>query len=271
MSPLKRYLLLILVFSLIEFAVLGFLNSEYALKISMLIYMWTPALAALLTLGKRFKELKASLLVRSPRGLLAIALGLFIPLVHLALTRSIFSKLWIEPSVVLYILKGREVSLTQLISLGLIAGATVNAIAALGEEIGWRWFLYNELRSWGKLRASVAIGATWALWHWPLLFYGYNFPQSRVLGLLPFALTLIPLTYVMLFLVDLGGVFPSAVLHGTVNALLPLEYIALSSLPDWLRPPAGIGGAIGWTIIGIATYLLANRASLSKWKRLERS
>jgi len=44
---------------------------------------------------------------------------------------------------------------------GLVAGATINALAGFGEELGWRRFLYKELSHLGFWRSSVVIGAIW--------------------------------------------------------------------------------------------------------------
>jgi len=47
-------------------------------------------------------------------------------------------------------------------------------ISAVGEESGWSGYLIDPLQArWGALRASLILGAIWALWHWvPLLHVG---------------------------------------------------------------------------------------------------
>lgn len=51
---------------------------------------------------------------------------------------------------------------------GLVAGATVNAIAGFGEELGWRGLLQKELSQLGFWRASLVTGVVWGLWHAPV-------------------------------------------------------------------------------------------------------
>ena len=65
----------------------------------------------------------------------------------------------------------------------LMAGPTINAIVALGEELGWRGLLMHELKSLGFWRSSFAIGFFWGLWHLPMIVNGYNYPGYPILGL----------------------------------------------------------------------------------------
>jgi hypothetical protein len=64
--------------------------------------------------------------------------------------------------------------LASMVLIGLVLGPTLNAIGGLGEEIGWRGFLYKELGSLGFWRCSLVTGVLWALWHVPLFFEGYG-------------------------------------------------------------------------------------------------
>ena len=50
------------------------------------------------------------------------------------------------------------------------AGVTVNALAALGEELGWRAYLMPLLaRHVGVFGAVVIAGIAWGLWHVPII------------------------------------------------------------------------------------------------------
>ena len=61
-----------------------------------------------------------------------------------------------------------EAALWALVLLqGLFAGATVNLLAALGEELFWRGYLWEKLRERGFWPASLEIGFYWGLWHAP--------------------------------------------------------------------------------------------------------
>ncbi|MBT5659349.1 MAG: CPBP family intramembrane metalloprotease, partial [Rhodospirillaceae bacterium] len=63
-----------------------------------------------------------------------------------------------------------------LIALG--AGIIPNALAAAGEELGWRGYLWSEMRDKGFWRASMTIGIVWGFWHAPIILMGYNYPTA---------------------------------------------------------------------------------------------
>ncbi|MBR5382661.1 MAG: CPBP family intramembrane metalloprotease, partial [Clostridia bacterium] len=50
-------------------------------------------------------------------------------------------------------------------------GPFVNMILALGEEIGWRGFLYPQLKTrFGRRKGWILGGVIWGAWHWPLIW-----------------------------------------------------------------------------------------------------
>jgi membrane protease YdiL (CAAX protease family) len=92
---------------------------------------------------------------------------------------------------------------------------------ALGEEIGWRGFLYPRLRAkLGDTLAVLAVGVIWGVWHAPLLLLGYNYPTLapgwRLVWMSVFC---IELTAILAWVRQRSrSVWPAAIGHGTVNA-----------------------------------------------------
>lgn len=79
---------------------------------------------------------------------------------------------------------------------GLLAGATINAVAGFGEELGWRGLLLRELSSMGFWRSSAVIGLVWGIWHAPIILQGHNYPQHPLAGvfmMVVFTLLLAPI------------------------------------------------------------------------------
>src|SRR5699024_12517232 len=74
---------------------------------------------------------------------------------------------------------GADISATVLIVMtviqAFIAGITINALMAFGEEAGWRGWLQNALEPLGHLRPVLLIGVIWGLRHAPLIAASYNF------------------------------------------------------------------------------------------------
>lgn len=106
----------------------------------------------------------------------------------------------------------------QLVSMPM--AAFLNAIPALGEELGWRGWLLPKLLPLGTVPALLISGIVWGLWHAPLILLGYNYPGTP--GWLA-------MTCMVIMCILMGGVFgwlrlrsasvwPSALAHGALNA-----------------------------------------------------
>lgn len=102
----------------------------------------------------------------------------------------------------------------------LIAGPSINAAAAFGEELGWRGLMGTELRSLGFWRPAFVTGVVWGIWHLPFIVNGYNYPGYPVLGPLMMTGLTVLLAPLLLFVrIRARSVFAPAVFHGTFNAL----------------------------------------------------
>jgi membrane protease YdiL (CAAX protease family) len=88
----------------------------------------------------------------------------------------------------------------------------------LNEEFGWRGVVLPRLQlHHSALAASVFVGVTWALWHWPLVFF-----PSTMLYHVPFVLYLVQICALSIIFTWLynstGGSLLIAILfHGSVN------------------------------------------------------
>jgi len=137
---------------------------------------------------------------------------------------------------------------------GMVAGITVNAIAAFGEEAGWRGYLLRHLLPLGFWRASLIIGTVWGLWHAPLILLGHNYPQHPVLGVFMMTLWTILLTPVLNYItLRAKSVFAAAIFHGTLNGTLGLSILYLRGGSDLT---AGATGVAGMLALGIMNLLL---------------
>ena len=99
---------------------------------------------------------------------------------------------------------------------GLVLGATVFALAAFGEELGWRGLLLTELAPLGFWRLSLVTGLVWGLWHTPLVLLGLQFPDEPVVGLLTMTGATVALSPIYTYLtVRAGSVLAATFFHGS--------------------------------------------------------
>jgi membrane protease YdiL (CAAX protease family) len=142
---------------------------------------------------------------------------------------------------------------------GLIAGATINALFAFGEEYGWRGYLLDTLSPLGFWKASLFIGIIWGIWHAPLIFlFGHNYPFHRVAGVAMMVIFCVLLSFVHTFVrLKSGSVIAAAILHGTINGLAGLPVMVLEGGNDLTNGMTGLAGFIALVIllVPIAIYV----------------
>lgn len=140
---------------------------------------------------------------------------------------------------------------------GLIAGVTINAVAAFGEELGWRGLLQRELLHLGFWKSSALIGLIWGVWHAPIIIQGYNYPQHPVAGVAMmtfFALLLSPiLGYVRL---KAKSVIAAAIAHGTLNGTAGIPLMVIVGGNDLTVGITGLAGFVVLAAINLAVFVL---------------
>jgi membrane protease YdiL (CAAX protease family) len=139
---------------------------------------------------------------------------------------------------------------------GLIAGVTINALAALGEELGWRGFLLYAFKEMKFLKASLFIGFIWGIWHAPLILMGHNYPQHPQLGVFMMVLLCILITPLLVYVtIKSKSVIAASIMHGTMNAIAGISIMAISGGNDLTLGIAGFAGFISFTLFLIVLFL----------------
>lgn len=131
-----------------------------------------------------------------------------------------------------------------LMPFAVISNGVLYSFGALGEEIGWRSYLYPKLEElYGTGKAVILGGIIWGVWHFPALLAGHNFghgywgePWS---GFAVFTLFTIAIGAVLFFLTQkTASVWPAVFLHAVNNAVPGGSILMLMYSEENLTGPA---------------------------------
>lgn len=210
-------------------------------RLVMAAMMFVPTLGVLLAGGK-LKELGWRPQLK--KNLRAILIAWFVPALLTALGAALYLLVFPDH----FDLSGRnlgEEALAQLqaqglsygqyllisAAAGLLYGPLINTFAALGEEIGWRGFLYPQLKArYGKRPGWLLGGCIWGAWHWPLIWligyeYGTDYPGFPVTGMLLFCVITVAYGILCDRLYERSGsIWLPALCHGAINAAAGLPF-----------------------------------------------
>ena len=141
-----------------------------------------------------------------------------------------------------------------------LAGFTINGLFALGEELGWRGLLQQELAPLGFTRSAVLIGLIWGLWHAPMILLGHNFPENPRLGVLIMTIACVPLGIIMSWLaLKSASVIAAAVAHGTFNAAGGLTLMVVRGGETIEVFALGYAGILAMTLVALVLLALRPR------------
>jgi uncharacterized protein len=143
----------------------------------------------------------------------------------------------------------------QVIS-ALVAGYTINAIFALGEELGWRGYLIKALNNKKLLPVSLIIGAVWGLWHFPLILIGHNYPEHPAAGVGMMIIFCILLSPIMIYIVIKSkSVITAAIFHGINNAIGKITALNIVGGNDLINGLCGLAGFFTLLLVNIVFFL----------------
>ncbi len=141
---------------------------------------------------------------------------------------------------------------------GLVAGATINAVAGFGEELGWRGLLQKELAALGFWKSSWIIGIIWGIWHLPLIIQGFNYPGYPKAGIFMMCLCTVLLAPLMAYIrIKSRSVLAVAIMHGTLNATAGLPLLLIRGGDSLTTGMLGAGMMITLAILNFGLFCLA--------------
>ncbi|WP_062948205.1 CPBP family intramembrane glutamic endopeptidase [Brachybacterium sp. sponge] len=234
--------------------------------------MWAPAAASLIMakgvervswrtrVGLRFRGRWARILAWMPLGLvLVVAILLLSELVAAVrgVPMDLTGRTWLETGMAQVAAQtGQEIpaiALVLITAATVFAGLLVTTLATLGEEIGWRGWLWLALTPLGRIPATLVGGVIWSLWHLPVVLIGYNYPGAdRAAAVAMFLLPCIAMTLLFGALTDRasGSPLPAALAHAGINTLsgvllgIAATTQTMAHYSHFLDGPLGIAGVL---------------------------
>jgi membrane protease YdiL (CAAX protease family) len=122
-----------------------------------------------------------------------------------------------------------------------LVGPFLGLIITFGEEYGWRGYLQTELTRLGRIRGVFLLGVIWGIWHWPVIWMGYNYPGQPILGSIAMVAVCIILAYFLAYAVfKSNGIWTAAYLHALNNQ--SMSFFAMTMvMPASMLLSFGIG------------------------------
>ena len=137
--------------------------------------------------------------------------------------------------------KGMTMKTYNIISIlgAFLYAPLINMFVALGEELGWRGFLYPELNKKFSRPVTWIIGGTiWAAFHFPAMViagyeYGFDYPGFPFVGWIVFTVSCIVMgTFEEMVYNKTKCIWYPALLHGAVNATSFILMFLNANEPD---------------------------------------
>lgn len=134
------------------------------------------------------------------------------------------------------------------------AACTVNLPFMLGEELGWRGYLFQHTAHWAGLRRVLFTGVVWGLWHAPLIVMGHNYPGYPVVGIGMMVLFCILLAFLFDWArVRSKSIWAPAVLHGIINGSAGAMVLIAWDGHVLVGSAVGLAGLVGIGALAIVT------------------
>ena len=246
-----------------------------ALVLMATVYMWAPALGNILTrliTREGWKDL--GLRTNFKKGWRYWLVGWFLPVAMTLPGAAVFFVLFpqyfdagllnmkqlMAASPALSVISPWTLIIIQLVQ-GVLIAPILNSLATFGEEFGWRAYLLPKLMPLGGRKAMMLIGLIWGIWHWPVIFmgyeYGFKYPGYPWAGPLLFIWVTFGLGIFLGWLtLRSQSIWPAVIGHAAINGIAGAAILVTIGQPNKLLGPLpeGIIGSLGFALVAIAIF-----------------
>jgi len=246
-----------------------------ALLLMATVYMWAPALANIFTrLITREGWKEVGVRPHFKKGwlywLIAWILPSLMTVAGAALFFVLFPRYFDSSLLTIRQMSAKSPSLGNLspwavliiqLAQGVLISPIVNSIATFGEEFGWRAYLQPRLMPLGGRKTMLLIGLIWGIWHWPVIFmgyeYGFSYPGYPWVGPLLFLWVTFGLGIFLGWLtLRSKSVWPAVIGHAAINGIAGAAILVAIGNPNPLLGPVPVGiiGSLGFAAVSLAIF-----------------
>ena len=144
----------------------------------------------------------------------------------------------------------------------IVLAPLINSFFTFGEEWGWRGYLQPKLMGLGWRKTMIAMGVIWGVWHWPVIFmgyeYGFEYPGAPWLGPIVFLwFTFVAGTFLGWLTIKGRSVWPAVIGHAAINGIAALPVLFAQGDPNPVLGPLPIGliGSLGFSVVALWMFL----------------
>ncbi len=212
-------------------AVLSGVKYEDQVNQMILMYsMFCPTIAMILTrliTGEKLVNTGFGISLKGKKKYYLLAI--LIPVIYSELGWALYylvDKASFDASMPLVSAAGMSKDTLFLFPLNAVISSLIFSAAAMGEEGGWRGYMYPLLsKLFGDKWACIIGGIIWSVWHFPSLIQGHNFgtdyPGYPYVGCIVFTAFCIGVGAIMWYLTKKSkSIWPAAFLHAVNNAYI---------------------------------------------------
>ncbi|MCK4643395.1 CPBP family intramembrane metalloprotease [bacterium] len=143
-------------------------------------------------------------------------------------------------------------------ALNIIVAPIINLPIILGEEIGWRGFLYPNLIAIFKKSGLIIGGIIWGLWHLPMILMGLNYPSNPFLGIFFMMVFCISWGIILQYIYQKSkSILSVGLAHGVMNwtaTTVMIFLVVKDKMNMFLEGPTGIIGLSIVTLVAVYCY-----------------
>lgn len=245
---------------------LGILQDEAGFQLVTFFAMFTPAIGSLLARLVTKEGMANSMLRLNIKGnekyyLLAVALPIIYAAAEDVLYVVIMSTKF-DPNAAFELAGVSAVGYTASIFFNVAISLTMFPIF-LGEELGWRGYLFPKLKTvMNRPAAYIVCGIIWGVWHTPAIIDGLNFgkdyPGYPYIGILLMCLFCISAGIIFTWLTEkTNSVYPAAFAHAVNNNAAPLILALARNTADESR-------ILQFSLVGTAAVFIVAAACIAE-------